>query len=199
MKQKSSIIILLILFTSLVYSQEFPDYLIDENGFQFSCEIREIKNGRIKYYINGNSSIITKPIVEFINGKLTDSSKVKNSLGTKIEKPDLGFANVYFYNGQTTAYKVYYKGEELIRIKGNRYFLLKIKANELHSFYSSGDESLVEINAKEGKIYYIKGELGEKGKGFGMSNYTEYFHNLILENSELSKYAVLSMKKKAEK
>ncbi|AUC83324.1 hypothetical protein [Lacinutrix sp. Bg11-31] len=199
MKQKSPIILLLILFSSLVYSQEFPDYLVDENGFQFSCEIREIKNGKIKYYVNGNSSIITKRIVEFENGYLSDSSKVKNSLGTKILKPDLGFANVYIYNGQTTAFKVYHNGKELVKIKGNSYFLLKIKSNELHSFFSSGDDSLVEIKAETGKTYYIKGKLGEKSASNGINNYTTFSHNLILENSELSRYAVLSMKKKAKK
>jgi len=207
MKQKSSIILLFILFTSLSYSQEFPDFLIDENGYQFSCEIREIKNGRIKYYVKGNSLIITKRIVEFKNGHLTKPYKVKNPLGTKIEKPDLGFANVYFYNGQTTAFKLFYNGKELIKIKGGHYFLLKIKSNELHSFSSTEDKTLIEINAEEGKTYYIKGKLRIESNlnaiyddiNSTFNNSIKYSHDLILENNELSKYAVMSMKKKAEK
>lgn len=186
----------------LTQAQEYPDFLTSEDGKGIACRIIEIKNRNIKYKTSKSSSIVTDKIVYYKDIYLSDTTKVKNPLNTIILKPDSGFAHVYLYNGEHTGFKVYHNGRELIKIKGGSFYLHKIKANKFHSYYSNGTNSLVEINAEDGKVYFIKGKLKSKatfGSGGINDSVASFSTDLILDKSNVSRYAVLSLKRKMNK
>ncbi len=197
MKLKLSLLLLLIFSLNNINAQDYPDYLINENGIQFSCKIKEIKNRNIKYYVKGNSLIITKPLINFKGINLTDTTALKNTLGTKITKPKPGYAHVYIYNGKRSAFKISYNDKELVKIKGGRFYLHEVKANTLHTYKSTDPDNSVEVNAESGAIYFIKGKQKTINTLTAFGNSYADVTSLILDNSKISEYIVLSMKKKA--
>lgn len=182
------------------FSQDFSDYLIDENGIKIFCKVQQIKNSKVKYKLRGKSYSIIKNILKFKDISFSDPDALKNPLNIKIEKPEEGYAYVYFYCS-TMPYTVKYNGKKLIKIKGGTYFVHKIKAGEIHNYLAFGNG--LDIEAENQKTYIVRDK--EKysinttfiiNGGFEVGGRIE--GELVLDDSKMSTYALLSMKKKAE-
>jgi hypothetical protein len=193
MKQKLHyyILIISILFTNLSFAQDYTDYLVDENNTKIFCKIIQIKNGKVKYRLKGKSYSTIKAITKFSDVSFANPDVLKNPLGLKIEKPEPGFAHVYFYYSGTI-YNVRYNAKKLIKIRIGNYFLHKIKASEIHNYLSSG--SKLKIIAENQKIYLVRGTETITETGIN----SQITAKLVLDNRKVSEYALLSMKKKAE-
>ena len=186
------ILTLSMLVTSLLFAQDYTDYLVDENNKKIFCKITQIKNGKVKYRLRGKSYSTIKTITKFSDVKFNNPDVIKNPLGLKIEKPEPGYSHVYFYFSEVI-YKVRYNGQKLTSIGVGSYYLHKIKAGETH-IYSSGNS--LEIEAENQKTYLIRGKYGKDyniGNGMGVIT-----SELVLDNRKISEYALLSMKKKAK-
>ena len=196
----------LILFTALTYSQSNnTDYLVTVENDTIHCKILKLKNKKITYRITGEKGKKKKNIFKFSDVHFADKSIIKNPLNIKIEKPESGYAHVYFYRpyvytGSALACKVEYNGNSFINIKTHSYFLHKIKAGEVHKYnQKSLKKDVIEINAKDGDIYFIRGSFGGTGEAFinnmNMSNSLHIFK----DNPKVAEYVILTMKKESPK
>lgn len=186
------IFIISILATNLIFAQDYTDYLVDENNNKIFCRITQIKNGKGKYRLKGKSYSTIKTITKFSDVSFTNPDVLKNPLSLKIEKPEPGYAHVYFYYSGII-YNVKDNGEKLIDIRIGSYFLHKIKASETHNYSSFG--SNLEIIAENQKIYLVRGIEKNIDTRFN----SRVGSKLVLDNRKISEYALLSMKKKAKK
>ncbi|MEP4910653.1 MAG: hypothetical protein ABJS57_16360 [Algibacter sp.] len=198
-------IITILLFTSIIYAQDYTDYLVDENNNKIFCKITQIKNGKVKYRLQGKSYSTIKTITKFSDVKFNNPDVIKNPLGLKIEKPESGYSHVYFYFSEII-YKVRYNGKKLTSIGVGNYYLHKIKAGETHIYSSYGNN--LEIVAENQKTYLIRGsetgKIDEQIFSIDSKGETKFERGLrispklVLDNRKISEYALLSMKKKAE-
>lgn len=209
-----------ILVVQTGFSQDHTDYLVDENNTIIYCKIIQIKNGKVKYRLKNKSYSIVERINKFSDVNFNNPDVLKNPLGTKIEKPESGYAHVYFYFSGIH-YKVKYNDEKLVKIVPGSYYLHKIKIGDTHKYmvdYTSDSkllrkldelsnygypENILEIFPEDQQIYIIKGE--EKytknsslyittPQGNRIQSPVEIY--LIIDNGKVSKYSLLSMKKK---
>lgn len=201
---KKTITLTLLLISTLIYSQSNEsDYLITVNNDTIYCKILELKNKKIKYIVNGEKGKIKKNIFKFADVHFADTSIIENPLNIKIEKPESGYAHVYFYRpyvytGSALACKVEYSGKSFINIKTHSYYLHKVKAGEVHKYNQKNlKNDIIEINAKDGEIYFIRGSFGGTGEAFinnmNMSNTLHIFQ----DNPKIAKYVILTMKKES--
>ncbi len=200
MKRKLFTFLSLFFLLNLV-AQDYNDYLIDENNVKLFCKITQIKNGKVKYKLRGKSYSTIKSIVEFNDVYFSNPKVLKNPLGLKIEKPESGYAHVYFYYS-SYVYKVKHNDKKLVKIGIGDYFLHKIKAGEVHKYYST--DHTTEIDAKNGEVYLIRGKQSGLNHVFEINKDFEYHKGLgyniklFVDNRKVSEYALLSMKKKVE-
>jgi len=188
------IITILMFFTNIIFAQDYSDYLVDKNNTITLCKIIQIKNGKVKYKLQGKSYTTIKYITDFSDVKFNNPDVIKNPLGLKIEKPKPGYSYVYFYYSEII-YKVRYNGQKLTKIGIGSYYRHKIKAGEIHTYSTSGNN--LEIAAENQKTYLIRGQIGkflknEINRSFGVLS------ALVIDNRKVSEYALLSMKKKAK-
>jgi len=181
-------------FTNIIFAQDYSDYLVDKNNTITLCKIIQIKNGKVKYKLQGKSYTTIKYITDFSDVKFNNPDVIKNPLGLKIEKPKPGYSYVYFYYSEII-YKVRYNGQKLTKIGIGSYYRHKIKAGEIHTYSTSGNN--LEIAAENQKTYLIRGQIGkflknEINRSFGVLS------ALVIDNRKVSEYALLSMKKKAK-
>lgn len=196
----------LILSTSLIYSQSNnTDYLVTVENDTIHCKILELKNKKVTYSINGEKGKKKKNIFKFADVHFADKSIIKNPLNIKIEKPKSGYAHVYFYRpyvytGSALACKVEYNGNSFINIKTHSYFLHKVKAGEVHKYnQKSLKKDVIEIDAKDGEIYFIRGSFGGTGEAFiNNLNISNSLH-IFKDNPKVAEYVILTMKKESPK
>jgi len=144
---------------------------------------------------------------------LSNESVIYNPLNLKIEDPEEGYAHIYFfrpyvYLNSALGCKIKYGDKKFLNIKTNGYYLHKVKAGEKYKFYKSriGKDNVVEINAENKKIYYIRAILGAvnitnmvvSSLG-GMPMVTGGRTSITLDDSPNAQYHVLSMKKKLKR
>ena len=199
-------IFLLTLLSNLVFSQSNnSDYLITTENDTIFCKILELKNKKIQYLVNGENSKKKDNIFKFANVHFNDTSIIENPLNIKIENPEPGYAHVYFYRpyvytGSALPCKVEYNGEPLINIKTNSYYLQKIKAGEVHKYNQKNlKKDIIEIDAVDGEIYFIRGSFGGTGEAFTNNlNMSNSLH-IFLDNPKVAKYVILTMQKESPK
>jgi hypothetical protein len=225
---KKTICVTLLLISSLSFSQSKKgDYLVTEEKDTIFCKIVGLSGKRVEYIKENENSSSTKNIYSFIDVNITDLSVIENPLGIKIEQPEKGFAYVYLYRpyvytGSALNCKVDYNGTSLVNLKTKSYYLHKVKANEIHKYnWNNSSKIIVEINAKEGEVYFIRGSFGAEyinwdtnkmypgmqnssvinsnGKSFGTQNFPTWSNgmNIFIDNPKIARYMVLTMKKES--
>lgn len=145
--------LIITLITSIVFAQDYNDFLVDDNNTKIFCKITQIKNGKVKYRLSGKSYSTIENITKFSDVSFANPDVIKNPLDIKIEEPESGYAHVYFYCTETV-YQVHYNGEKLIKISTGSYYLHKVKAKETHKYSSHGNS--IEILAENQKTYLIR-------------------------------------------
>ena len=203
MKPSLLLIFLVLILTSNIFAQEYKDLLITLNDVYITCEIKQIKYGKVKYRTKDKSYAEIKDITNFSDLKFSDSTKIKNILNLKIGIPEVGYSYLYFYPANGRIYEVVNNDKKLIKIKPNSYYLLKVESGKRYEYYCQGNdhkEDRLKIDAKDREVYLIKGVPGKntiKGGfngsfGYGLST------KLVVDNGKLSRYTLLTMKKKAK-
>ena len=211
MKRKIHITALLI--SNFIYSQNTnKDYLVTENKDTVFCKIIGLSGKQIEFIKENEKSSSTKNIYTFLDVNITDLSVVENPLGIKIEQPEKGYAYVYLYRpyvftGSALNCKVEYNGTSLVNLKTKSYYLHKIKANEIHKYkWNNSSKNMVEINAKDGEIYFIRGSYETEyvywntyGNSSVMQNFPTWSNamSIFIDNPKIAKYMILTMKKES--
>ena len=211
MKRKIHITALLI--SNFIYSQNAnKDYLVTENKDTVFCKIIGLSGKQIEFIKENEKSSSTKNIYNFLNVNITDLSVIENPLGIKIEQPEKGYAYVYLYRpyvytGSALNCKVEYNGTSLVNLKTKSYYLHKIKANEIHKYkWNNSSKIMVEINAKDGEIYFIRGSFEAEyinwntyGNSSVMQNSPTWSNamSIFIDNPKIAKYMILTMKKES--
>ncbi|WP_400077947.1 hypothetical protein [Winogradskyella sp. R77965] len=203
---KTIITLTLMLFCiSAIAQKAGTDYLVTVKNDTIHCEIVQLKNKKITYIENGQKGKKKKNIFKFADVHFSNPSIIKNPLNIKIEKPDSGYAYVYLYRpyvytGAALACKVEYNGESFINIKTHSYFVHKVKANEVHKYNTkSAKKDVLEINAKEGEIYFIRGSFGGTGEAFVNNLNTSNTVHIFEDNPKVASSVILTMKKVSPK
>lgn len=194
----------LLLVSSLSFSQsQKGDYLVTEKKDTIFCKIVELSGKRVEFIKENEKSSSTKNIYNFIDVNISDLSVIENPLGIKIEQPEKGYAYVYLYRpyvytGSALNCKVEYNSASLVNLKTKSYYLHKVKANEIHKYnwvYSS--KIIVEINAKEGEIYFIRGSFESKSQPWNTISTISNGMSIFIDNPKIAKYMILTMKKES--
>jgi hypothetical protein len=201
---KKTIYTTLLLISSLSFSQSKKgDYLVTEEKDTIFCKIVGL-NGKIVEYIKENeSSSSTKNIYSLLDVNITDLSVIENPLKLKIEQPEKGYAYVYLYRpyvfaGSALNCKVEYNRAKLVNLKPDSYYLHRIKPNEIHKYnWNNSSKSVVEINAKEGEVYFIRGSVGAERKSLDAIVTFGSGMKIAIDNPKIAKYVVLTMKKES--
>lgn len=198
----ASIILLLSVFVGYSQSQG-TDYLVTVENDTIQCKILELKNKKIKYIVDGKKGKKRDNVYKFADVNFSDTSIIENPLDLKISKPAPGYAHVYFYRpyvytGSALACKIQYNGRSFINIKTNSYYLQEIKAGQVHKYnMKSSKRDILEIDAKDGETYFIRGSFGGTGEAFvnnlNMSNSLSIF----LDNPKVARFVILTMKKES--
>jgi len=204
---KTLIPLFLILISSLCFSQDYSDdsevysdYLVDENNKKISCNIREIKNGKVKFQQEDKIYTETKDLSNFKNVKFSKSDVLKNILNIKIEKPDKKYSHIYFYAANDRSYTVMQNKKKVVRITKHSYYLYRVEADKTYELYCSGNsrkKDKLTLQALGGRTYIVKGIRAKKTQAQMYSG--GILSKLVVDNSKLSKYALLTMSKKAKK
>ena len=202
---KPLIIVFLSLMTSLSFAQvysyeykEYTDYLLDKDGTKIYCNILLIKNGKVKFKLEDKIYLKTEDITNFNDVNFSGGNVLKNTLEIEVEKPNENYSNIYFYAANDLPYTVMENKKKVVRISKYSYYLYKVEANKTYELYCSvntRERDKLIIEAKGGKTYIVKG-ISDKFNGrttYNRMNSTL----LVIDNSKLSKYALLTMSKKA--
>lgn len=201
---KKTICATLLLVSSLSFSQnQKADYLVTEEKDTIFCKIIELSGKRVEFIKENEKSSSTKNVYNFLDVNISDLSVIENPLGIKIEQPEKGYAYVYLYRpyvytGSALNCKVEYNGTSLVNLKTKSYYLHKVKANEIHKYnwvYSS--KVIVEINAKEGEIYFIRGSFESKRQPWNTISKVSNGMSIFLDNPKIAKYMILTMTKES--
>jgi len=199
---KILITLVITLICSLAFSQTADsDYLVTVGNDTIYAKIIELKNKKITYTVQYKKGKKKKNIFKFADVHFADPSMIQNPLGIKIEKPEPGFAHVYFYRpyvytGAALACRVEYNGNPFINIKSRSYYLHQVKAGEIHRYNQNNlKKDIIEINAKDGDIYFIRGSFGGSGEAFSNSLNTSNSLHIFQDNPKIAKSVILTMKK----
>ena len=203
----SPLTVLLILISSLSFTQNYSndlynysDYLLDKNNRKISCDIREIKNGKVKFLQEDKIYIKTEDLSNFRDLKFSEKNVLKNTLNIQIQNPSKNYSNIYFYASNDIPYTVMQHKKKVVKINKHSYYLHKVEAGRTYEFYCSGnskEEDKLVFRARAGKTYIVKGiKLGESRTSVYRRGVTT---KLIIDNSKLSKYALMTMSRKAIK
>ena len=198
---KTLITSLLILIANLSFSQEYLDILIDENSTTVFCNIQQIKKGKVKFRQKGKSYSEVKDISNFTSIDFNGKDVIKNPLNIKIEKPEKGYSYIYFYAANDRFYKVMQNKKKVVKINKYSYYLYKVEANKTYELYcllNPHEEDHLVLDAKDGEIYIVKAMPGRTTFVENIFHY-HYSNKLVIDNSELSKLALLTMTKKRGK
>ena len=203
----------LLIISCLSFSQSKKgDYLITEKKDTIFCKIVKLSGKRVEYIKDNENSSSTKNIYNFLDVNITDLSVIENPLGLKIEQPEKGYAHVYLYRpyvytGSALNCKVEYNGYSLVNLKTKSYYLHKVKANEIHRYnWNNRDQKVVEIDAKDGQIYFIRGSFEAEFMTWNASGGMSTMQNLptisnsmsiFIDNPKIARYMVLTMKKES--
>ncbi len=197
--------IALTLTSTLTFSQSNnSDYLVTVENDTIHCKIIELKNKKVRYTINGEKGKKKKNIFNFADVYFNDISIIQNPLNIKIEKPEHGYAHVYFYRpyvytGSALACKIEYNGNPFINIKTHSYYLHKIKAGEIHKYNQKNlKKDIVEIDAKDGEIYFIRSSFGGTGEALTNNLNSSNSLHIFQDNPKVAKYVILTMKKESQ-
>ncbi|MDG2433782.1 hypothetical protein [Flavobacterium sp.] len=201
---KPTICATLLLLSTLSFAQSSQrDYLVSEEKDTVFCKIIALSEKRVEYHIEDKKSSSKKNIYNFLDLNITDVSVIENPLGIKIEQPEKGYAHVYLYRpyvytGSALNCKVEYNGSNLVNLKTQSYYLHKVKANEIHKYnWVYSDKTKVEINAKEGEVYFIRGSFASAYQPFNTISKVANGMNIFLDNPKIARYMVLTMKKES--
>jgi len=201
---KKTIYATLLLLSGLSFSQSKKgDYLVTEEKDTIFCKIVGLDGKRVEFIRENEKSSSTKNIYNFIDVNITDLSVIENPLGIKIEQPEKGYAYVYLYRpfvyaGSALNCKVEYNRTKLVNLKPNSYYLHKIKTNETHKYnWNNSSKSVVEINAKEGEVYFIRGSVGADRQSLDAIVTFGAGMKIAIDNPKIAKYVVLTMKKES--
>ncbi len=205
---KTLIIVCITLISNLSFTQnysydlhEYSDYLLDKNNNKISCTITEIKNGKVKFQQEEKIYIKTEDLSNFSDVKFSETDVLKNTLNIEIKNPNKNYSNIYFYASNDLPYTVMQNKKKVVKINKNSYYLHKVEAGKTYEFYCSGNpknsDKLI-IQAKGGKTYIVKGMQIRKSHGNPYSRHGTS-SRLVIDNSKLSKYALLTMSRKARK
>jgi hypothetical protein len=201
---KKAICVTLLLISSLSFSQSKKgDYLVKEEKDTVFCKIVGLSGKRVEFIKENEKSSSTKNVYNFLDVNISDLSVIENPLGIKIEQPEKGYAYVYLYRpyvytGSALNCKVEYNGASLVNLKTKSYYLHKVKANEIHKYnwvYSS--KIIVEINAKEGEIYFIRGSFESKPQPWNTISTVSNGMSIFIDNPKIAKYMILTMAKES--
>lgn len=211
---KKTIFVTFILITCLSFSQSKKgDYLVTEEKDTIFCKIVGLSGKRVEYIKENENSSSTNNIYSFLDLNISDLNVIENPLGIKIEQPEKGFAYVYLYRpyvytGSALNCKVEYNGTSLVNLKTKSYYLHKIKANEIHKYnWNNNENNKVEINAEDGKIYFIRGSFEAVEMNWNPMNNNGMIGNgmignsmsIFIDNPKIARYMVLTMKKESPK
>jgi hypothetical protein len=201
---KKIVYLTLLLISSLSFSQSKKgDYLVTEEKDTIFCKIVGLSGKRVEYIKENENSSSTKNIYSFLDVNITDLSVIENPLGIKIEQPENGYAYVYLYRpyvytGSALNCKIEYNGTSLVNLKSRSYFLHKVKVNEIHKYnWNNSSENVIEINAKEGEVYFIRGSFGAEYQPLNTISTFENGMNISIDNPKIARYMVLTMKKES--
>ena len=193
--------LMLLIVSSNAISQN--DWFINKQSDTIKCNVVNFKINSIDYKVDNNKNVININFNKINDLHINDLSIFENPQNIKVEEPESGFANVYFYRtykytGSALPCKVIYNGKPLINIKTNSYHVQKIKAGEIHKYnWVRNKKNVIEIKAKEGESYFIRGGFGVKngiGKVVNLSNSM----NIAKVNANIAKYSILKMTKKSK-
>ena len=170
----------------------------------------------MKYRLKNKSYSIVERINRFSDISFKNPDVLKNPLGTKIENPEPGYAHVYFYYSGLS-YKIKHNDEKLVKITPSSYYLHKIKIDETHKYLGNdlsegkvskilswdileeSQEFFLEIFPKDQQVYIVSGKEKESviyEYEVLMNSVKSSGIELVIDNGKVSKYALLSMKKK---
>ena len=201
---KKTIFIVTLLVSNLTFSQtKKADYLITEEKDTIFCKIIGLKGKRVEFIKENETSSSTKNIYNFLDANITDLGVIENPLGIKIEQPEKGYAYVYLYRpyvytGSALNCKVEYNGASLVNLKTKSYYLHKVKANEIHKYnWNNSNRNVVEINAKDGEIYFIRGSFAAEFQPWNSISAISNGMSIFLDNPKIAKYMILTMKKES--
>jgi hypothetical protein len=201
-------VLLILLISSVSFSQSKKrDYLVTEEKDTIFCKIVGLSGKRVEYIKENETSSSTKNIYNFLDVNISDLNVIENPLGIKIEQPEKGFAYVYLYRpyvytGSALNCKVEYNGTSFVNLKTKSYYLHKIKANEIHKYnWNNNEKNKVEINAEDGKIYFIRGSFEAVEMNWNSMNNNGMNNGMIgnsmsifIDNPKIARYMVLTMK-----
>ncbi|MFV8346432.1 hypothetical protein [Flavobacterium sp. ZB4P13] len=201
---KRKIYIATLLISNFIYSQNAnKDYLVTEENDTIFCKIIGLSGKQVEFIKENEKSSSTKNIYNFLDANINDLSVVENPLGIKIEQPEKGYAYVYLYRpyvytGSALNCKVEYNGTSLINLKTKSYYLHKVKTNEIHKYkWNNSNRNIVEINAIEGGIYFIRGAFGSEYQPWNTISTVSNGMTIFLDNPKIAKYMILTMKKES--
>ncbi|KAB1064284.1 hypothetical protein F6U93_14450 [Tamlana haliotis] len=233
---------ILIFGVSILNAQnEFNDYFVYKNKDTIKCKITKVKNQYIYFDLSpDNKFILKRDMSKNLKARKSTqprykklhytpsrlffyqcddiflSSKTKEELElNKIEKPEDGFAHVYFYRPNSDprldGFIIREGDSKIINLKINSYFLVKVKAGTEHTYYvnkSLSSKDKVSVLAKNKGIFFIQGfyigcnysgGLGFNGTIMPMGNGRDCGNNLSINEDEYAELQVLSMYKKPKR
>lgn len=201
---------LILIFSLSAYSQSpYKDHFVTIKNDTIKCMITKLEAGEMTFFNASDNKKSKQNINGLVDLYISEERAIKNPLNLKIQKPDSGYAHVYFYRpyvflNSALPCKIQYQNKKFINIKTNSYHLEKIKAETKHLFIKKRlfKDNIVEIDAKDGEIYFIKAILGGI-KNVNNEN-TQMLMNIggerliMLDNPKIGKYSILNMKKKSK-
>lgn len=204
---KPLLTVLLTLISSLSFTQnysknlyDYSDYLLEKNNRKIYCDIKEIKNGKVTFLRKDKIYIKKEDLSNFREVKFSEKNVLKNTLNIQIQNPSKNYSNIYFYASDDIPYTVMQHKKKVVKINKYSYYLHRVEAGKTYEFYCSGnfkEEDKLVIQAEGGKTYIVKGlKLGESRTNVYSRGVTT---KLIIDNSKLSKYALMTMSRKAIK
>ena len=201
---KKTICITVILVSCIMHSQSSRDYLVTREKDTIFCKIIGLSGKMIEFIAEKEKSSTTDYIYNFLDAKISDMGIIENPLGIKIEQPEKGYAYVYLYRpyvytGAALNCKVEYNDTSLVNLKSRSYYLHKVKANEKHRYKWNNGSSrkAVEIDAKEGEVYYIRGSFVAEYQPWNTFAPMSNGMSIFLDNPKIARYMVLTMKKES--
>lgn len=208
MKIIIKVLVIILFFTTNINAQSAvkrfeTDYIINSKGLKLNCKIVKIKNGRLKYRLYKQSQPFIVRLDELSDFHAKDWEGLEKSLPTSIEKPQSGFAHVYFYCVEKPSAQVFYKDKKLVKIRKNSYYLHKIKTGQEHVYgcKKNNEKEKIRLNPKSGEIFFMRPiYIGYGGytlvkDGIATTYTGRIQHALSLDNSKTSKYTVMSIDK----
>ena len=198
--------ILITLHSSAISQTLNQNYLVTRKGDTIYCEIKSLKGKTIEY-IENNKNLKRANIYNYLDANIVDDSIIDNPLGLEIEKPEPGYAHVYFYRpyvytGSALPCNVEYNGKMFINIKTNTYFLHKVKAGQVHVYnWVNSKKNIIAINAIEGEIYFIRGSFAASFESWNHAPTSNPIAtngmNIFLDNPNIARHVILTMKKQS--